>query len=171
MTEDRRAADPGQPVRAHAALVVDRHAHEVRAADAEQRQQLVDRGVHFGSHHHGHFRRAAHALLLDVPPGAGEYGVAGSGEAGEVRGGRTDHERTDGFRGEPEEVPEPADRRLVEERRGWRARETERILVPGRRQDVRGDRRGERAAVTTGAQALDIRVARGDTGFRPRPSR
>ena len=86
---DRRPLARGERVaqrsRVHAARGVDGDGQQRVGAEAEDPRRAVDRDVALGAHHEAHARSALQPAGLDVPPHAGQHGVARRRQAGDVR--------------------------------------------------------------------------------------
>ena len=113
--DDRRAA-PGVELRGERsdvdpALVVGRHRR--RLTQAEVAQCDVDGAVPLCTDDHPNRRAAVQALRVDVPAHLCEHLVAGGSQTGEVRHRRAGDEPDVGARGQPEQLEQPATRRLL----------------------------------------------------------
>ena len=148
--DDRRPFEPGergaQRVRPHAALAVGGDADDAPAAEAEHAQRGQDGDVRLVPDHDVHRGSTGESVLLHVPVRALEHRVAASGEAGEIRHLPARHEADAGGRRQREQVEQPARRHFLDDRRRRPAGVEAGILVPGRRQPVGGEGRGQAAA-------------------------
>src|SRR5207245_2375804 len=84
-TNDARAVQIRQGTGAHAALLVDGHAHGALAAQTEQPQTLDQRWMTLLADHHLDRRSSEETLTLHVPSCTLQDGMPRGGERGEVR--------------------------------------------------------------------------------------
>ena len=132
-------------VHAHAALIVDVDVRRGIASEPEEPQRPVDGHVSLSAHEDVDGRSSREPLLLDVPAGALEYGMASGREAGHVSHltARDERERSRGR--DSEQVLEPRPRDLLDHSGRRAAGHQSGVLVPRRRQPVGSERCGDRA--------------------------
>jgi hypothetical protein len=116
--DDAARVQRRQPLRAHAALAVDRHAQHTCTSEAQQPERLAECRMGFFADHHGQRRRAVQPVRLDVPAGARQHRVARGGQRGEVGHRRAGHEGTAGGGRQAQRVEHPAERDALEHRGG-----------------------------------------------------
>ncbi len=158
---DRRGRERRQRVGAHPALLVDGHPHEPVAPEADEPERLDQRRMRLLADHDRDRRRAEEAVGLDVPVEAGEHGVAGCRERAEVGHRGPGDERARAALGQAEELAHPLQRDRLQQR-GRRRRSVEGgVLIPGRGEPVRGQRRRQRPADHEAEEARSRRAHRG----------
>ena len=138
--------DAFEELGAHPALVVDRHDELLGPTDPEQPQRAGQRHVALLADDDPERRRAGETLLAEVVADPLVHGLTGGGERGDVRHLAAGHERERGVRRQPEQLEHPAARHRLERRDGGRRLREPGVLIPGRDEPVRRERRGERAA-------------------------
>ena len=134
---EQRQADP--------ARVVGGKRDDRVGADAEQPDRAVERLVAELRGEHPQAGRAGEAVALNVDTAVVEQALPGRREAGHVRHLAAGHERKRGRRRQPEELLQPCTAHLLDDRGCRRGGEDRAVLIPGRCQPVRRDRRRQRA--------------------------
>ena len=148
--DDDRSIERGQRalerLGAHPPLLVGVDLDRVARAQAEHAQRGVDGDVRFRAGDDVHTRRAGQPVLLHVPTGAAQHGVARRGERGEVRHLAAGHEADAGGAREVENVEEPLGGDLLADGVRGRGGEEAGILIPRRGEPVGSEGDGQRAA-------------------------
>ena len=161
--EDSAAGEVREGVGAHAAVGVDGHADHALAAEAEHAQGLDEGGVRLIADDDGELGRAEEAVVLDVPAGALEKGVAGGGEGAEVGHGGAGNDGARRAGGQAEQIAGPLDGGVFEGDGRGRLALHGGVLVPGADQPGRSHR-GRQAAAVDKAEVAASAV--GDGGGR-----
>jgi len=153
------AHDRLQLRRDHPPGVVGRDGADALGAEAEDPAGAADRDVGVLARDDAYGRRSLQSVGPDVPAGDGEHGMAGRGQARDVRHLTAGHEADSAGGRQPEQLAHPVRRDALGDRERRRHHRAGAVPVPGRRQPVGGDGRGQRAA---GDEAEVARSGGGD---------
>ena len=135
-----------QVIGSHPTLAVRWNGNHARAAEAQHRQRLQDRDVNFFADYNANRWSLKHSIFFNIPADTLQQSRARRSQAREVRHGGAGDEADSTARGQSEQIQSPLAYDVFDFRRDWRHHLHRRILVPGARQPVRGQRRRESAA-------------------------
>ena len=145
-TDDRRPLETGKRVRAHAALVVDRHPHDPVSPKSQHAERLEQRGMGLLAHHHGNRRRREQPVPVGVVAVRKQDRTPGRGERGKVGHRRAGDERRPRIVRQVQGFEHPPQRDLLDRGSDRGAHLAEGVLIPCRREPACGQRRGQGAA-------------------------
>src|SRR5437588_9979476 len=92
--------------------------------------------MRFGGDDHSNRRRGEKSVGFRVPAGLLENAVARGGERAKIRDGGAGDKSTAAFRRKPEDIEQPAQRDLFEERSSGRGAIETGVLVPSPREPI-----------------------------------
>ena len=150
-------------------LLIGREVDDRRAPEAEQASGALDRAVPLVAAEDAQPRRARQPVALHVPARPGEEGIPGRRQAGDVPHLGAGNQGEARGRRQPEQLLEPRPTDLLEHGLSRAGRHRGRVLVPGRRQPVGGER-GRRGATHHPAEEAAAGAAQGPLPRTPSTS-